>query len=201
MERDCAEVFPAALAERDGMAIDFLIAEDEHIRNFLALRVADLRVHAVRTSVDMHPQPGIAQLGGDFISGLDMAIGDRDDFGLDRGEPGGERAGVVLDQDAEEAFERAEERAMNGWFWERFSWLNRVDPNRIFDTQRCLYRAKTFVDFCVTARPAAVTFRPGSPIVRGIDHGGSLVVAAYMLISSVEVIRAVGGRFRVWTDS
>ena len=113
MERDCAEVFPAALAERDGMAIDFLIAEDEHIRNFLALRVADLRVHAVRTSVDMHPQPGIAQLGGDFISGLDMAIGDRDDFGLDRGEPGGERAGVVLDQDAEEAFERAEERAMD----------------------------------------------------------------------------------------
>ena len=50
MERDCAEVFPVALAERDGMAIDFLIAEDEHIRNFLALRVADLRVHAVRTS-------------------------------------------------------------------------------------------------------------------------------------------------------
>ena len=87
MERDCAEVFPAALAERDGMAIDFLIAEDEHIRNFLALGVADLRVHAVRTSVDMHSQPGIAQLGGNFISSLDMAIGDRDDFGLDSASP------------------------------------------------------------------------------------------------------------------
>ena len=97
------------------MAFDFLIAKNEHVGNFLALSVADLRVHAVRASVDMHPQPGLAQFGGNFISGFNMTIGDWDDFCLNRRKPGGERAGVMLDQDAEEAFERAEKRCrMNG---------------------------------------------------------------------------------------
>ncbi|GAA3422373.1 hypothetical protein GCM10018952_73160 [Streptosporangium vulgare] len=39
-----------------------------------------------------------------------MGLGDRDADHLDRREPGGERARVVLDQDAEEALDRAEQR-------------------------------------------------------------------------------------------
>ncbi len=42
-----------------------------------------------------------------------MLLGDGDDADLHGGEPHGEGAGVVLDEDAEEAFDRAEERAVD----------------------------------------------------------------------------------------
>ena len=42
-----------------------------------------------------------------------LFFGDRDHAHLRRGQPQRERARVVLDQDAEEAFQRAEERAVD----------------------------------------------------------------------------------------
>lgn len=83
----------------------------------------------------------------------------------------------------------------NLWFWLRYSRLGRAQPGRILDTQRRLYRAKTFVDICVTAALAAVTIYPGSSVVRWIDLGGSIVVAFYLLISGVQTLHASGKKW------
>ena len=54
-----------------------------------------------------------AQPGHDVGQVLDVGIGDGDADDLDRSQPGRERPRVVLEEDAEEALDRAEKRAVD----------------------------------------------------------------------------------------
>lgn len=80
----------------------------------------------------------------------------------------------------------------NLWFWVRYARLDRREPNLIINAQARLYRAKTFVDICVTSALSAVMISPESPVVRRIDTGGSILVSAYMLLSGLRMIHAAG---------
>src|SRR5439155_9870869 len=55
-------------------------------------------------------QPGGAQFAGDLLGIRRRLVGDRGDNRLDRGEPEWEISGVMLDQNADEALHRAEDR-------------------------------------------------------------------------------------------
>ena len=74
--------------------------------------LADLGVDLLVGQVGVHRQTGAGEGGGDFL-GVVVGVGDDGRHHcLDRREPEREAAGVLLDQDAEEAFEAAEDGAV-----------------------------------------------------------------------------------------
>ena len=73
----------------------------------------------------------------------------------------------------------------NSWFWLRYHKLNREKPNAILAVQGRLYRAKSLVDTCVTIALAFVAVAPGAPAARYVDLGGSIIVAAYLIVNGV----------------
>lgn len=79
----------------------------------------------------------------------------------------------------------------NTIFFLRYRTFNRRAPDPVIAAQQRLYRAKVSVDACVTIALAAVAIIPGHPATRYIDAIGSLVVAAYLLISGAAQLRDV----------
>ena len=68
-------------------------------------------------STSRRPRPAAprdAEDRGELLGRLDVAVGDRDDHGLDRRQPERERAGEVLDEDPDEPLQRAVDRAVDG---------------------------------------------------------------------------------------
>src|SRR5262249_56173990 len=90
---------------------DVVVPRQQHVRHLLPLRVADLLLHPVGAVVDLHPDPVLAQPGGDLLQVGDVRVGDRDPDRLDRRQPRRGRARVVPDQDPREPLDRAEQRA------------------------------------------------------------------------------------------
>ena len=77
----------------------------------------------------------------------------------------------------------------NSIFWRRYSRLGKESNNSILLVQSRLYRAKTLVDFCVTAALLSVALMPGSPLSYWLDKAGSAVVAVYLIHTGVRTIR------------
>lgn len=77
----------------------------------------------------------------------------------------------------------------NSWFWLRYRKLNREKPDVILAVQSRLYRAKSLVDACVTIALAFVAVAPGAPAARYVDLGGSIIVAAYLVMNGIMTLR------------
>ncbi len=78
--------------------------------------------------------------------------------------------------------------AANTFFWFRYMRLARLEQSAILEVQSKLYRAKSFVDICVTAALFALLVAPASPLTHYIDMIGSSVVAVYLGYSGVKII-------------
>src|ERR1044071_5527822 len=102
-ERHRADVAPRALADGDLALFHLAVAADEHERNLLQLRVPDLRADLVAARVGLDPQSHFAESACYVFRVLVDAVGDRQHRHLHRREPEGERARVLLDEDAEES--------------------------------------------------------------------------------------------------
>jgi len=81
----------------------------------------------------------------------------------------------------------------NSWFWLRYYKLNHKKPDAILAVQSRLYRAKSLVDACVTIALTFVAVAPGAPAVRYVDLGGSIIVAAYLIINGIMTMRGSNG--------
>lgn len=77
----------------------------------------------------------------------------------------------------------------NTIFWQKYSRLNRAEPNSILAVQARLYRAKSLVDTCVTLALLAVVLVPGSLFSYYFDLLGSIVVAVYLVSCGGQTIR------------
>lgn len=75
----------------------------------------------------------------------------------------------------------------NGWFWWRYTVLNREQYSSVIAAQQNLYRAKAFVDLCVVIALAAVAVAPEHPVTRYVDILGSVTVAGYLLWSGLRM--------------
>ena len=83
----------------------------------------------------------------------------------------------------------------NTIFWHRYAKLNRTEPNVILKVQARLYRAKSFVDACVTVALIVVLVAPASGAAFWFDLIGSVIVALYLIWSGIKTIaEAVKGR-------
>lgn len=80
----------------------------------------------------------------------------------------------------------------NSWFWFRYRRLDRKDPSAVLAVQIKLCRVKSLADVCVTAVLLSVALYPGSAAAYYMDTAGSLVVAAYLIISGVSILRGKG---------
>ena len=108
-----AEVAFAAMADGDGAGFGFFCADDEHVGNFLELGVADFCGELFVAVVEMNADVVALESFGDVLGVVGDFFADGADLDLDGREPEREGAGVMLDQDAEETFDGAEQRAMD----------------------------------------------------------------------------------------
>src|SRR5260370_41793844 len=83
------------------------------VRNFLHLRVANLGGQLFVAIVQMDADAMALKCIGDVLGVVGHLFADRANFDLHRSEPKRERSGIVLDQYAEEALDRAKQRAMD----------------------------------------------------------------------------------------
>ncbi len=77
----------------------------------------------------------------------------------------------------------------NSLFWRKYTKLSKDTGNQILSVQACLYRAKTFVDGCVTIALATVAVFPGSQAAYYLDLIGSVIVAVYLIYCGAKTIR------------
>jgi len=80
----------------------------------------------------------------------------------------------------------------NTWFWLRYRRLNREKPDAILAVQSRLYRAKSFVDACITIALTVVILAPDTLAARYVDLCGSIVVAAYLIMSGITTVFGIG---------
>jgi len=80
----------------------------------------------------------------------------------------------------------------NSLFWRKYTRLSKETANVILSVQARLYRAKTFVDTCVTIALLSVLLLPDSRISFYLDMIGSVIVAIYLIWSGVKTVREQG---------
>src|SRR5882762_840052 len=108
-----AEVALALVADRDRSRLGLLGADDEHVGNLLELRVADLGLQLLVAVVEVRAEARGAQFAGNVSRVNGEFFAERQNFRLHGRQPHRKRAGVVLDQDAEKALDRAPQRAVD----------------------------------------------------------------------------------------
>jgi len=77
----------------------------------------------------------------------------------------------------------------NTIFWQKYTKLNKREPNAILAVQARLYRAKSLVDGCVTIALLSVVIAPLSLVSWWLDFLGSIVVAVYLIHCGLQTIR------------
>lgn len=77
----------------------------------------------------------------------------------------------------------------NTWFWWRYSSMIQEKFDCVIEGQRKLYRAKAYVDFCVTIALALVMIVPNHPLTQYIDDLGCIIVAIYLLYNGWNMIQ------------
>src|SRR3954454_10818887 len=109
------DFLPGVLAEgpnRDAALLLLPLADDEEGGDVGEAVLADLVIDLLVPEVERDSQAGLLQALGD-AAGIIVALGnDRRDHRLDRRQPEREAAGMMLDQDSDEALERADDRPM-----------------------------------------------------------------------------------------
>ncbi len=95
------------------MSLHLLISHHQHVGHLLELGIADLGLHALGALVHLHPQTRCFQLGGHPAGMLHMAVGNGDEHHLNRRQPQGEGAGIVLYQHAQKALQGAQEGSVH----------------------------------------------------------------------------------------
>ncbi|MBG9887287.1 hypothetical protein ABE10_12280 [Bacillus toyonensis] len=112
-ERDAVLLRPVAEAEGHGSGRTVLLPRDEDERH-LARRVgADLLLHPIVGVVDLGAHPDGAERGDRVVEVLGILLGDGHAHDLHGRQPQREVAGIVLEQDREEALDRPEQRAVD----------------------------------------------------------------------------------------
>lgn len=76
----------------------------------------------------------------------------------------------------------------NTLFWRKYTKLNQTEPNAIIVVQARLYRAKSFVDGCVSIALGSVAIFPHSMGAYYLDFCGTVVVAVYLSWCGIKTI-------------
>src|SRR5699024_8493396 len=86
---------------------------NQHVRNLLALCLADLISNLLGTCIHFHTDTCCLQLLVNFLCIIRIFVGNRKHFYLNRSQPGRERSCEMLDQDTDETLDGTERHAMD----------------------------------------------------------------------------------------
>ena len=103
----------APASDRDRSCLGLPLADHRHVRNLVGFGVPDPVAQRLRPVIQAGPQTRLLHLGHEGRRIIPDGIGDREHTHLLGREPHRERARVVLDQPADEALHRAEQRAVD----------------------------------------------------------------------------------------
>lgn len=102
-----------AIADGDVAGLDLLLAQDEHVGHAIdAAGLADLIADLLVAVVADHANAGLLQLGAHLVGVVAALLGNRKCLDLHGGQPGGELARKVLNQNTDEALDGAKAHAM-----------------------------------------------------------------------------------------
>ena len=90
LEGHGAQVAVLAVAHGDGAVLLLLVAHHQHVGGLLQLGLPDLIADLLAAGVALHTQAGSLQLLLELLGIGVVALGDRQDHRLDRGQPQGE---------------------------------------------------------------------------------------------------------------
>lgn len=76
----------------------------------------------------------------------------------------------------------------NTLFWQKYTKLNKAEPNVIIAVQARLYRAKSLVDTCVSIALLSVALFPTSKVSYYLDFIGTIVVAVYLVWCGIKTL-------------
>ena len=114
LERNTVQLFLAA-ADCDGYCslLNFLIADDNDVRNLVEAELLDLGVHVLVIAVADYSDTHIHEHILDLFRVLVVLLADRNNADLSCGHPERESALVVLDQNTHKSLEGSEYRAVD----------------------------------------------------------------------------------------
>ena len=95
------------------MPLRLAVPDHEHQRDFLQLRVADAGVELFVAIVEVRAKLRGAKFAGHAPRVVQVFLAHRQHHRLNGRQPKRERAGVMLDEDAEKTLDRAEQRAVH----------------------------------------------------------------------------------------
>ena len=101
------------MADGDGVFVGLALADDEHVGDAGEAGETDFRADLVGVAVHGDADAGLREAGGGGFGELQRFFRDGQDADLFGGEPGGELALEMLDEQAGEAFHGAERRAVD----------------------------------------------------------------------------------------
>ena len=113
VDADGAAITDREVPHREGVALRLAAAGHQHVGGLEQLGLADLVAQLFVAVVDLNAKALGAEAGRDGMAVVHLLIADRHDDGLHRGEPGGEGAGDMLDEDADEPLKAAEDGTMD----------------------------------------------------------------------------------------
>src|SRR5207248_2635831 len=91
------------LAERHLTVLHLAIARDQHVGDLAQFGLADLAAYRLGALVELDAHASLAEPLAHRRRVLQVSVGDRQHDRLHRRQPHGKLAGIVLDQDADEA--------------------------------------------------------------------------------------------------
>src|SRR5690606_24838363 len=110
--RHCAQIFAGTRTHRHRAILLLAVSDHQQVWHALQRVLADLKADLLVPQIGLDAEALICKDFPDFVHVFSLGVGDVHHHGLDRGQPGGELAGVVLDQDADEALHGADDRAV-----------------------------------------------------------------------------------------
>src|SRR5947208_34711 len=108
-----ARVAGVAPPHRHAVPMRFAVPDHQHQRDFLQLRVADPSVELFVAIVEVRAKLRGAKFAGHTPRVVQVFLAHRQHHRLNGRQPKRERAGIVLDEDAEKTLDRAQQRAVH----------------------------------------------------------------------------------------
>ena len=97
---------------RDCSLLDFLVPDNEHVRDFLHLGFTNFIAQLLASRIDLHANTPAPQLLADRLSKIELRVGNGNDHRLHRRQPDRESPCVMFNEDPQKALNGPEDHAV-----------------------------------------------------------------------------------------
>src|SRR4030042_3717334 len=107
------QILPASQPRGDALHLPLPVADNQHVRDFLELRLSDFQTQLFIAEVPLRSDSSVFEYAQNLLSMGNIPVCDREDAGLERSQPYRKRPGVMLDEHPEESFQGSQDDPVN----------------------------------------------------------------------------------------